>query len=79
MAYQSWVYNGKPTIIIRDMARYYRVDAEKRAQKLAEWNHPVWWPLVAIGALLLGLVVLARRSFAAREQATARPMTTPAN
>jgi ABC-type transport system substrate-binding protein len=79
MAYQSWVYNGKPTIIIRDMARYYRVDAGKRAQKLVEWNHPVWWPLVAFGVLLLVLVALARRSFVAREQATARPVVAPAN
>jgi ABC-type transport system substrate-binding protein len=79
MAYQSWVHNGKPTIIIRDMAKYYRVDAGQRAQKLAEWNHPVWWPVVGFGVLLLALVLLARRSFVARERATARPAAAGAN
>ena len=26
LAFQQWVYNGKPSILIRDMAKYYRVD-----------------------------------------------------
>jgi hypothetical protein len=66
-------------MVIRDMGRYYRVDPALRAKKLAEWNHPVWWPLVAAGVLLLALGFLARRSFVAREQATARPVAAPAN
>lgn len=78
-AFQSWVHNGTSTIIVRDMAKYYRVDANQRAQKLAEWNHPVWWPVVAFGALLAALVLLARRSFAARERVTARPAAAGVN
>jgi ABC-type transport system substrate-binding protein len=72
-ANQSWVFNAKPGIMIRDMARYYRVDPALRARRQAEWNAPVWWPLLLVGALVLALVVLARRSYAARERATARP------
>ena len=72
LAFQQWVHNGKPSILIRDMAKYYRVDATTRATKQAEWNAPVRWPL-ALGALaLLAAVWLARRSFKARETATAR-------
>lgn len=71
LAFQSWVYNGKPGVVIRDVARYYRVDAAERTRKIAEWNHPIWWPL----ALLLGGCGLiawnTRRSFQAREQAVA--------
>jgi len=78
-AFQSWVHNGIPSMVIRDMGRYYRVDPALRTKKLAEWNHPVWWPLVAFGVLLLALVVLARRSFVAREQATARPAAAVVN
>ena len=72
LAFQPWVHNGKPSILIRDMAKYYRVDPELRAQKLAEWNHPVRWPLALIAVVVLALVAWARRSFRARETATAR-------
>jgi len=72
LAFQQWVHNGKPSILIRDMAKYYRVDAELRAKKLAEWNQPIRWPLALLAAALLALAWVARRSFRARETATAR-------
>lgn len=72
LAFQQWVYNGKPSILIRDMAKYYRVDPALRAQKQAEWNHPVRWPLALLAAVLLALAWWARRSYKARETATAR-------
>jgi ABC-type transport system substrate-binding protein len=72
MAFQQWVHNGKPSIMIRDMAQYYRLDPELRTRKQAEWNHPVRWPLALLG--MAGLVALwaARRSYKLRETATAR-------
>ena len=73
LAFQQWVHNGKPSILIRDMAKYYRVDPALRAQKQAQWNHPVLWPLALLLAGLAVLVWVARRSFRARESATARP------
>jgi ABC-type transport system substrate-binding protein len=72
-ANQSWVFNAKPGIMIRDMARYYRVDPVLRTQRQAEWNRPVWWPIALLALLALALAVIARRSFVARERATARP------
>jgi ABC-type transport system substrate-binding protein len=75
IANQSWVHNAKPGIMVRDMARYYRVDAAMRARKQAEWNRPLWWPIVLLGVLALALGFGAVRSFAARERATARPAT----
>lgn len=72
LAFQQWVHNGKPSILIRDMAKYYRVDPAVRAQKQAEWNHPVAWPLALLGLALALLVWVGRRSFKARENATAR-------
>jgi hypothetical protein len=71
-AYQSWVGNGKPAILIRDMARYYKIDAAERVAKQTEWNRPVWWPLAAIAALLLLALVVGLRSFKRRERMNAR-------
>ena len=73
LAFQPWVFNGKPGLMIRDMAKYYRVDPTLRVQKQAEWNRPVWWPLLLLLGLALALALLARRNYTARERTTARP------
>lgn len=71
MAYQPWVYNGKPSIVVRDVLRYARIDAKQRSRKISEWNHPIWWPLLLL-ALGSGLIVWrTRHAFALREQALA--------
>ena len=71
-AYQSWVHNGKPAILIRDMARYHRIDVAERLRKQAAWNRPVWWPLVALAAIALALLALVVRSHRRRERMNAR-------
>jgi ABC-type transport system substrate-binding protein len=84
LAFQQWVSNGKPSILIRDMAKYYKLDPQLRAAKQAEWNAPVLWPMALLGVALAALAWVARRSFKARETATARrarvapPLPTPA-
>ncbi|MBW8893714.1 MAG: peptide ABC transporter substrate-binding protein, partial [Burkholderiales bacterium] len=71
LAFQSWVHNGKPGVVVRDRARYLRVDAAERTRRIAEWNHPVWWPLLALAAGALIIFVATRRAWRARETATA--------
>ena len=79
LAFQPWAHNGKPSIMIRDLAKYYRIDPAMRVAKQAEWNHPVWWPLVALIAAALALVWAARRGYRARQEATAKaPPAVPA-
>ncbi len=76
-AFQSWVHNAKPAMLVRDMARYYRIDANARVARQAEWNHPVWWPLwLGLGALA-GVVALAARSLRRRERLDARGALLP--
>ena len=71
-AFQPWVHNAKPAVMIRDMGRYYRIDTADRVRRQAEWNQPVWWPV----ALLVGagtvVVWLALRSFRRRDRLDAR-------
>ncbi|MBO9685006.1 ABC transporter substrate-binding protein [Roseateles chitosanitabidus] len=76
-AYQSWVHNGKPSIVIRDPVRYYRIDPARRAALQSEWNHPVWWPLLVLVVGGVAIVWMTRRSFQARETATARGTAAP--
>ena len=75
LAFQQWVYNGKPSILIRDMAKYYRVDPQLRVAKQAEWNRPTWWPVALLLALVAAAIVAARRSYLARQRATAAPVS----
>jgi ABC-type transport system substrate-binding protein len=78
-AFQQWVGNTKPAILTRDMVKYYRVDAALREAKLAEWNRPLWWPLLLLIAVLGWFVWRTRASFQAREMATGRaPVVVPA-
>lgn len=70
-AYQPWVHNGKPSILVRDMDRYMRLDTGLRARLLAQWNRPVWWPLPLAGLTLLLLLGIARRVYRRRERADA--------
>ena len=72
-AFQQWVYNGKPSILTQDRAKYYRVDPALRVAKQAEWNRPTWWPFLLLVALALALVWQARRSYQAKQRATAAP------
>ena len=77
-AFQPWVYNGKPGGVIRDMARYYRIDPALRTEKWAEWNRPVYWPLALAALGLLALLWRVRSSFRERERATGRAAAAPA-
>ena len=71
LAFQRWVHNGKPGVVVRDRARYLRVDVQDRARSIAAWNQPVWWPLLALAAGGLAIGVATRRAWRARETATA--------
>ena len=72
LAFQSWVHNGKPSIVIRDETWYYRIDPAARVAKQAEWNKPTWWPIVLLALAALGMAWIGRRSYRARQQATAK-------
>jgi ABC-type transport system substrate-binding protein len=74
LAFQQWVHNGKPGILLGDRAKYFRIDPAVRVQKQAEWNRPTWWPIVVLAAFILLLVWIARRGYQARQRETALPV-----
>jgi ABC-type transport system substrate-binding protein len=71
-AVQGWMHNSRPSILIRDAGRLYRLDVADRVARQKAWNDPVWWPLVLGGLALVGLVAFAMRSFRQRERTNAR-------
>jgi ABC-type transport system substrate-binding protein len=70
-AYHQWIFNGKPTQIVRNHISYLRLDADLRASKIREWNRPVWWPLPLLGAASLLALWPAWRIWRRRERETA--------
>ena len=69
---QSWVHNSKSAILVRDQGRYLRVDAAERVKRQAEWNRPVWWPLIGAAAFAAALLFLGWRTLRKRERLNAR-------
>ncbi len=71
-ASQAWLHNSRPTVLIRDPGRYMRIDVAERNRRLAEWNQPVWWPLILGLAGLASVVAFGIRSFRQRERLDGR-------
>ena len=76
-ATQSWVHNYKSAILVRDQGRYLRLDTAQRAERLAQWNAPVWWPLVLMVAAVVALIAIGRRTMQKRERMNARGEVLP--
>lgn len=63
-----WVGNAKPGRIVHSTRKYLHIDSAQRAQQIAARNRPVFWPLGAGGALLLGAAILTVRTYRRRER-----------
>jgi len=72
-AYQQWVHNAKPSAMVRNGLQYLRIDSELRAEKIAQWNRPVWWPLPVLLVVLVLLIWPAWRMLKLQQRRTALP------
>jgi ABC-type transport system substrate-binding protein len=70
-AYQQWVYNGKPSNIIRDQLSYLRIDPALRKSQVQVWNQASFWPLGLFALLVTALLIPAVLAWRRREKATA--------
>jgi ABC-type transport system substrate-binding protein len=71
-AMQHWLYNARPTVLIRDPGRYYRLDPAERAASQKAWNQPIWWPMILGVLVVVGILAAAVRSLRKRERTNAR-------
>lgn len=52
----SWLHNRKPNDVANNLLKYQRIDVGARAKLRAEWNRPVYWPVLALFATLACVV-----------------------
>jgi ABC-type transport system substrate-binding protein len=68
----AWYRNVKPNLMANNTLKYRRLDPDLRAQRRAQWNQPVVWPVVAVAGLVLVSAVPAYRTYRRRERSRAR-------
>jgi len=69
--YHDWYRNQAPNLMARNRTKYQRIDARRRAELRAEWNRPVYWPLLLGVVIVLVAVLPAWLSYRKRQRATA--------
>lgn len=70
-AYQQWVGNARPAVVIRNTAQFMKLDPALRVEKIAEWNRPVFWPLAVIVVLLALVLGVSWRTLRRAQRQTA--------
>ncbi|MDP9128851.1 MAG: ABC transporter substrate-binding protein, partial [Candidatus Binatota bacterium] len=69
--HHQWLGNVKPGPLVMDRLMYMKIDPTLRTAKIAEWNHPIWWPIVLIALALMAAVIPAFRTWKRRERENA--------
>jgi ABC-type transport system substrate-binding protein len=66
--YHGWLRWLKPFGMSFPMIKYQDLDPARRGELRAEWNRPVRWPALALGAVALALVLPGIRTFRRERQ-----------
>jgi len=67
-----WYGNLKPNLMANNSLKYAKIDTRLRSEKRREWNKPIWWPLVVLGAVLFAALLPAVSTYRRKERGTAR-------
>lgn len=51
--YHSWLHNVWANPLANNTLKYRNLDAQARAEKQAQWNQPVLWPIILVIVLML--------------------------
>jgi oligopeptide transport system substrate-binding protein len=67
----GWYRNAKPNLMANNGLKYKRILPEQRLAMQAQWNAPVRWPLLALAALVLLVLLPALFSYRRRQRQSA--------
>jgi ABC-type transport system substrate-binding protein len=68
----AWYQNQKPNLMANNSLKYARIDSALRTEKRREWNPPIWWPALALLALLAVALAPALAAWRRKERGRAR-------
>ncbi|HRE15754.1 MAG TPA: ABC transporter substrate-binding protein [Rhodocyclaceae bacterium] len=68
----AWLSNVKSGDVAHNTLMYRRIDAASRARLRGEWNSPLWWPVLAVGGIVLAVLWSAVAAYRRRERSRAR-------
>lgn len=70
--HHAWYSNAEPNLMANNTLKYRRLDPDLRAARRQEWNQPITWPLVVLGAGLVLGALPAWRAYRRREREVPR-------
>jgi oligopeptide transport system substrate-binding protein len=68
----GWNHNVRPNQMANNTLKYRRIDPELRAQRRAEWNRPVLWPLWVLLATVVLIITPAVVTYWRKEHQSGR-------
>ncbi|MHB1215865.1 MAG: ABC transporter substrate-binding protein [Thiobacillus sp.] len=67
----GWVHNVKPNLMANNTLKYRRIDPGLRAERRAEWNQPILWPIALLLGGMIAVVAPAVIAWRRREKSRA--------
>lgn len=68
--HHSWYGNLKPNLMANNSLKYSKIDVRQRNARRAQWNQPVFWPLLVLLALFVLALVPAINAYRRRSRET---------
>ena len=66
--FHKWYFNVKPNLMAQNTLMYKRIDASQRAISRAQWNTPIFWPIVAFIFILIIFIFPAWKMYTSKEK-----------
>ena len=66
--FHKWYFNVKPNLMAQNTLMYKRIDASQRAASRAQWNTPVFWPIIAFVFILILFIFPAWKMYTSKEK-----------
>ncbi|MEO1917394.1 MAG: hypothetical protein ABGX53_03420, partial [Candidatus Thioglobus sp.] len=60
--YHQWLTNSKPHAMARNTLKYLRVNPQLREDFRQKHNKVVWWPMIILALILLGVIYRFKRA-----------------